>query len=69
MARIRRVVAVGCPHHITQRGNFRREIFLDDEDRHSYLDLLAKTAEAAQLSVLGYCLMTNHVRWIAVPVC
>lgn len=68
MARIRRVVAVGCPHHITQRGNFRREIFLDDEDRHTYLDLLAKAAEAAQLSVLGYCLMTNHVHWIAVPV-
>ncbi|MCC6265642.1 MAG: transposase [Bryobacterales bacterium] len=41
---------------------------MDDEDRHPYLDLLAKAAEAAQLSVLGYCLMTNHVHWIAVPV-
>ena len=53
MARIRRVVAVGCPHHITQRGNFRREIFLDDEDRRTDLDLLAKAAEAAPLPVLG----------------
>ncbi len=40
---------------------------MDDEDRHTDLDLLAKAAEAAPLPVLGYCLMTNHFHWIAVP--
>lgn len=67
MGRIQRVVAVGCPHHITQRGNFRRQVFFDDEDRHTCLDLLAAAASRAELAVLGFCLMTNHVHLIAVP--
>ena len=33
MPRQARVVAVGVPHHITQRGNNRQEVFLSDEDR------------------------------------
>jgi len=67
MGRMRRVVAIGCPHHVTQRGNFRRDVFFDDEDRHTYLDLLAAAASDAQLAVLGYCLMSNHVHLIVVP--
>ena len=30
MPRIARVVAVGYPHHITQRGNYRQDIFEND---------------------------------------
>jgi hypothetical protein len=33
MARMARVVAVGVPHHVTQRGNNRQDVFLQDEDR------------------------------------
>ncbi len=47
MARLRRVVAEGYPHHVTQQGNFRRSVFLDDEDRGAYLALLAKRLEFA----------------------
>jgi putative transposase len=64
---MRRVVAVGYPHHVTQRGNFRRSVFLDDEDRETYLALLAKNASSAELDILGYCLMTNHMHLIVVP--
>jgi hypothetical protein len=32
MARIARFVAVGCPHHVTQRGNRRQKVFFGDED-------------------------------------
>ncbi len=67
MAQLRRVVAVGCPHHITQRGNFRRDVFYDDEDRSTYLDLLARYGCEAQLEILGFCLMSNHIHRIAVP--
>ena len=67
MARIRRVVAVGYPHHITQRGNFRHEIFYDDEDRQTDLALLAGYAADRYLRILGSCLMTNHIHWIVVP--
>jgi hypothetical protein len=40
MPRLARVVAVGVPHHITQRGNARRFILQDEADRKVYLDLL-----------------------------
>ena len=33
MARTKRVVAVGCPHHITQRGNYRQDLFFSEQDR------------------------------------
>jgi hypothetical protein len=33
MARLARVIAVGVPHHITQRGNARRFILQDEADR------------------------------------
>jgi putative transposase len=43
MARLARVVAVGVPHHITQRGNARRFILQDEVDRKIYLDLLLQS--------------------------
>lgn len=67
MARMRRVVAVGCPHPVSQWGHSRRYLFLDDEDRETYLTLLAKNASSANLNILGYCLMTNHVHLNVVP--
>ena len=67
MARTKRVVAVGCPHHITQRGNYRQDVFYSEQDRLLYLALLAEQAEKYQLRLLGYCLMTNHIHLIAVP--
>jgi hypothetical protein len=36
MARLARVIAVGVPHHITQRGNARRFILQDESDRKVY---------------------------------
>ena len=67
MPRKPRVIAVGCPHHVTQRGNNRRDVFLDDKMKHIYLELLANHARRFRLRILGYCLMTNHVHLIAVP--
>ncbi|MDA0207271.1 MAG: hypothetical protein O3A53_10440 [Acidobacteria bacterium] len=29
-------MAVDVPHHITQRGNNRQDVFLTDEDRRRY---------------------------------
>jgi len=33
---------VGSPHHITQRGNNRQDVFFVDDDRRVYLDILAE---------------------------
>jgi len=67
MARLARVVATGFPHHVTQRGNARRTIFESDTDRLVYLNLLQSNCELHALSVLGFCLMSNHVHLILVP--
>jgi putative transposase len=67
MPRMARVVAVGVPHHVTQRGNNRQDVFLQDEDRRFYLETLRKQCDLHGLAVLGYCLMTNHVHLVAVP--
>ena len=67
MPRIARVVAVGAPHHVTQRGNNRQQVFYSDYQRRSYLTLLADQATRHRLRILGYCLMPNHVHAIVVP--
>ena len=56
----------GVPHHVTQRGNNRQEVFFVDDDLRFYLELLAGQAQRFGLDVLGYCLMSNHVHLIAV---
>ncbi len=67
MSRIARAVAVGVPHHVTQRGNNGQDVFFVDQDRGAYLRLLKDHAERFGMTVYGYCLMTNHVHLIVVP--
>ena len=67
MSRIARVVIPGLPHHITQRGNRREEVFTDDADRHAYLNGVRHAFRAYSVKVWAYCLMTNHVHSVAVP--
>jgi putative transposase len=67
MARLPRVVVVDVPHHVTQRGNGRQVILSHDMDRTTYLELLRQYSELHGLSLLGYCLMSNHVHLIVVP--
>jgi putative transposase len=67
MPRISRAVAIGYPHHITQRGNYRQAVFNTDEDFTTYLRLLRKYSEKYTLKIWAYCLMNNHVHFVAVP--
>lgn len=67
MPRISRVVGVGLPHHVTQRGNYGAVVFETDSDRGYYLNLISKCALNNALSILGYCLMANHVHFLVVP--
>ncbi|MDD4295193.1 MAG: transposase [Candidatus Omnitrophica bacterium] len=67
MPRIARVVAVGYPHHITQRGNYKQRIFSNDTDRQKYLSFLKEESDQYDLKILAYCLMPNHVHFIVVP--
>jgi putative transposase len=67
MPRIARIIAPGYPHHITQRGNNRATVFFDDEDRQTYLKLLAGYSQKFHLQIWAYCLMGNHIHLLAVP--
>ena len=67
MPRIARIIAFNYPHHITQRGNNRSTVFFDDEDRQTYLKLLAGYAQKHQFQILAYCLMDSHIHLLAVP--
>src|SRR4030042_1766528 len=67
MSRIARVVVPGCPHHIVQRGNRRPAVFFSDQDKESYIEIFSDHAEKAGIDVIAYCLMDNHVHFVAIP--
>ncbi len=67
MARIARLVVPGFPHHVTQRGNRRRQIFFSDEDYHLYLDLFGAQCRKWNVEIWAYCLMPTHVHMILTP--
>ncbi len=67
MPRIARTVAVGHPHHVTQRGNYRQSVFDGDDDFKLYLSWLKEYSGRYGLKIWAYCLMQNHVHFICVP--
>ena len=67
MPRISRIVAVDCPHHITQRGVRSMDIFHSEHDRNQYLQFIKEESQRFEADILAWCLMTNHVHFIAVP--
>jgi len=67
MTRRRRIFVPGYPLHVVQRGNDRRAIFLDDDDRGRYLDFLVEAAERHACAIHCYVLMGNHVHLLMTP--
>lgn len=67
MSRIPRVVVPGYPHHVTQRGNRRQPTFFGDNDYRAYMRLVANEMPQAGAKIWAYCLMSNHVHFVAVP--
>jgi len=67
MLRLSRIVSPRVPHHVTQRGHRREDVFFSDDDRLAYIDWLKDYAEKHDVEILAYCLMTNHIHLIAVP--
>jgi len=63
MSRVARVVVPGFPHHITQRGNRRADIFESDGDWKAYLRFLKRYSEKRGLDTWAYRLMSDHIYW------
>jgi REP element-mobilizing transposase RayT len=60
MARPLRIEYPGAFYHVINRGQSRRDIFLEDKGRQSFLDLLAEIARLWKIEIYAYCLMSNH---------
>lgn len=60
MARPLRLQFPGGIYHVTARGNDRRPIFEDDDDRARFLTVLASIVARYHVLCHAYCLMGNH---------
>ena len=55
-----RIQYEGATYHLMSRGDRREEIFRDDLDRKSFLQVLGAACEKTAWQVHAYCLMGNH---------
>ncbi len=60
MARPLRLELAGSLYHVTSRGDGREDIYLSDEDRIAWLDILGQVCERFNWVCHAYCLMSNH---------
>jgi len=61
MARNARRLSSSNIYHVMIRGNDKKRIFFDIEDRKRFLIILEKTKLNNNYYILAYCLMNNHV--------
>ncbi len=67
MPRRSRQILCGVPHHVTQRGNHRSQVFFGRGDSLAYLSLLQEWVGRYAIEIVAYCLMPNHVHLVVVP--
>lgn len=60
MARPLRIEYPGAVYHVTNRGNDKKAVFKDDEDRATFLKILAFINKRYHWLCHAYCLMDNH---------
>ena len=60
MTRPLRLAYPGALYHVTTRGNARQAIYTDDQDRSTFLAVLAAVVTRSQWLCHAYCLMNNH---------
>ena len=60
MARPLRIEYPGAVYHITSRGNEKKSVFKDDEDRETFLRILTHVNKRYHWLCHAYCLMDNH---------
>ena len=60
MPRQSRIDAYGALHHVIVRGNARRKIFFDDEDREQFLERLGIILKETGTACFAWALIPNH---------
>ena len=70
MARPLRIEYPGAVYHITNRGNDKKAVFKDDQDRETFLKILAFVNKRYHWICHAYCLMELlRVRSILLDFC
>jgi len=67
MARLSRVLPVGIPVHLIQRGNTRQVCFATLEDYSAYIGWLKEYSIKYGVDIHAWVLMTNHVHLLCTP--
>src|SRR5579885_1371273 len=60
MPRPKRIHYEGAVYHVTSRGNERRKIVVDDQDRWEFIRVLAEAIEEEDVVCHAWVLMDNH---------
>jgi len=60
MSRPLRIEYPGAVYHVTSRGNEKKPVFKDDQDRLNFLNTLRHVNKRYNWLCHAYCLMTNH---------
>ncbi|RUM94947.1 MAG: addiction module toxin RelE [Thiothrix sp.] len=60
MARPLRIEFSGALYHLTARGNAQQSIFIHDDDRANFLQLIENVCNRHHWHCHAYCLMSNH---------
>lgn len=60
MARPLRIEYPGAVYHVTTRGNEKKPIYKDDQDRENFLFILDKVNKRYNWLCHAFCLMDNH---------
>jgi len=60
MTRPLRIEYAGAVYHITSRGNEKKAVFKDDQDRINFLNTLQHVKKRYNWLCHAYCLMDNH---------
>lgn len=64
MARALRIKYKGALYHIASRGNERKNIFGDDQDRKFFLQTLNESLNIYNVILYSYVLMSNHFHFL-----
>lgn len=67
MPRTARLDLPGLLQHVIVRGIERRDIFLDDEDRYSFVQRFSELLEKTGTTCFAWALMSNHFHLLVCP--
>lgn len=60
MSRAGRIPYPGAMYHVLSRGNERRDIFMEVDDRQLFLDTLAEISDRFEVNICAFVLIGNH---------